>query len=168
MVRTIPLIARLVAHAPGRTVFTRFIPAADANDAPGMWSKYYRKWAGITRDRINPKLLQLVPELCNFVPPASVIDRTVYSAFGGDRLHPFLTEHHVDTLIVSGGETDICVLSTVLSAIDIGYRIILVERALCSSSDENHHAVLSLYRKRFDIQVSVADLEDILALWKVD
>jgi nicotinamidase-related amidase len=49
-------------------------------------------------------------------------------------------KHRAETLIISGGETDVCVLSTVLSAVDLGYRIILVEGALCSSSQgpRNH------------------------------
>jgi nicotinamidase-related amidase len=116
--------------------------------------------------RLNLNLIELVPELRGFVPPASVIDRMVYSAFGEGRLLGFLTKHRVDTLIISGGETDVCVLSTVLSAVDLGCRIILVEGALRSSSDESHDAILGLYRKRFDIQVGVADVEHILGLWK--
>jgi nicotinamidase-related amidase len=75
-------------------------------------------------------------------------------------------KHRAETLIISGGETDVCVLSTVLSAVDLGYRIILVEGALCSSSDESHDAILGLYRQRFDIQIGVADVEHILGLWK--
>ena len=51
-----------------------------------------------------------------------------------------------------------------LSAVDLGYRIILVEGALCSSSDESHDAILCLYRQRFDSQVGVADVERILGL----
>jgi nicotinamidase-related amidase len=90
----------------------------------------------------------------------------VYSGFGGGRLLDFLSTHHVDTLIVSGGETDVCVLSTVMSAMDLGYRLILIEDALCSSSDESHDATLSLYRNRFDIQISVATLDELLSLWK--
>jgi hypothetical protein len=65
------------------------------------------------------------------------------------RGHPIrarATQRHVNTLIVSGGETDVCVLSTVLSAIDLGLRIVLVEGALCSSFDESHDAILGLYR----------------------
>ena len=166
MEKALPSIKRLAAHAPERTVFTRFIPPANASEANGMWRAYYRKWSTVTRDRLNPDLMELVPELRGFVPPASVIDRMVYSAFGGGRLLGFLTKHHVDTLIISGGETDVCVLSTVLSAVDLGYRVILVEGALCSSSDESHAAILGLYRQRFDIQVSVADVEHILGLWK--
>jgi len=85
------------------------------------------------------------------------------------RGHPIrarATQRHVNTLIVSGGETDVCVLSTVLSAIDLGLRIVLVEGALCSSSDKSHDAILGLYRKRFDIQVGVASLEEILSNWR--
>jgi nicotinamidase-related amidase len=166
MEKALPNIKRLAAHAPERTVFTRFIPPANASEANGMWRAYYRKWSTVTRDRLNLNLMELVPELRGFVPPASVIDRMVYSAFGGGRLLGFLTKHHVDTLIISGGETDVCVLSTVLSAVDLGYRVILVEGALCSSSDESHAAILGLYRQRFDIQVSVADVEHILGLWR--
>lgn len=166
MERALPSIIRLTAHAPERTVFTRFIPPANASEAAGMWRDYYRKWDNVTRDQLSPEVLDLVPELRRFVPPASVIDRMVYSAFGSGRLLDFLAGHHVETLIVSGGETDVCVLSTVLSAIDIGYRIILAEGALCSSSDESHDAILGLYRQRFDIQIEVANLEEILSLWK--
>ena len=38
----------------------------------------------------------------------------------------------------SGSETDVCVLATVLDAVDIGYRVIVVRDAICSSSDEGH------------------------------
>ncbi|MHC2279292.1 hypothetical protein ACVME8_005935 [Bradyrhizobium diazoefficiens] len=37
-------------------------------------------------------------------------------------------------------ETDVCVLSTVLSAVDLGFRVVIVEDALCSSSDVGHDA----------------------------
>jgi nicotinamidase-related amidase len=164
--KVLPSIERLAAHAPERTVFTRFIPPVSASDAGGMWREYYRKWDNVTRDRLNPALLEIVPQLRKFTPPAAVIDHMVYSGFGGGHLLDILGSHHVDTLIVSGGETDVCVLSTALSAVDLGYRIILIEDALCSSSDESHDAILGLYAKRFDIQISLTILERILELWK--
>jgi nicotinamidase-related amidase len=43
-----------------------------------------------------------------------------YSTFACGRLRPFLRERRVDTVIVTGSETDICVLSSVLSAVDLG------------------------------------------------
>jgi nicotinamidase-related amidase len=38
-----------------------------------------------------------------------------------------LQERNADGLIVSGAETDVCVLSTVLDAVDLGYRVIVVK-----------------------------------------
>lgn len=162
----LPAIAQLVAHAPERTVFTRFIPPATVSEASGMWRAYYRKWIDVTRERLPPQLLDLAPQLQQFAPPASIIDRMVYSAFGGGELHDFLEDRGMDTLIVSGGETDVCVLSTVLCAVDLGYRVILVEGALCSASDESHDAILGLFSKRFDIQVGVQSVQEILRSWK--
>ncbi|WP_422109844.1 isochorismatase family protein [Bradyrhizobium elkanii] len=49
-----------------------------------------------------------------------MIDPQAYCAFASGRLQTFLDEHQVDTLIVSDGETDVCVLPTVLAAVDIG------------------------------------------------
>lgn len=166
MAQTLPQIERLVAHCPERTIFTRFIPPQTPLEAGGAWRAYYEKWNNVTRQMLDAKWLELAAGLETFAPPAAVIDRMVYSAFGNGELHEFLRRRHVDTLIVSGGETDVCVLATVLAAIDLGYRIILVEDALCSSSDQSHDAILGLYRRRFDIQVGTALLEDILSLWR--
>jgi hypothetical protein len=46
---------------------------------------------------------------------------------------------------VTGGETDVCVLATVLGAVDYGYRSIVLGDALCSASDADHDAMLELY-----------------------
>jgi nicotinamidase-related amidase len=45
---------------------------------------------------------------------------------------------HTDMLILTGAETDVCVLSTALGAIDHGYRVIITEDGVCSSSDQGH------------------------------
>ena len=48
------------------------------------------------------------------------------SAFAEPRLIEHLRQREADALIVSGSETDVCVLATVLDAVDIGYRVIVV------------------------------------------
>src|SRR5580704_8356992 len=40
-----------------------------------------------------------------------------------------LREREADALIISGSEADVCVLATVLSAVDLGYRVIVVRDA---------------------------------------
>jgi nicotinamidase-related amidase len=168
MERALPQALKLTAHAPQRTVFTRFIPVRNKAEARVVWKAYYEKWECVTRDQVDPRLLELVPPLARFVPPATVIDRQTYCAFSNSRLQAFLDQHHVETLIVSGGETDVCVLATVLAAVDTGYRVILAEDALCSSSDESHDALINLYTRRFSLQIEVAPVVSIIASWIVD
>ena len=48
-----------------------------------------------------------------------------------------------------------CVLATVLDAVDLGFRTIVVEDALCSSFDEGHDALMTLYRNRFSEQIEL-------------
>ena len=68
---------------------------------------------------------------------------------------------------MTGAETDVCVLATVLGAVDQGYRVVVVTDGVCSSSDEVHEALLTTYRKRFSEQIEVATAEQILAAWNV-
>jgi nicotinamidase-related amidase len=68
-------------------------------------------------------------------------------------------------LIISGGETDVCVLAAVMDAVDAGYRVILAEDALCSVSDESHDAMLRQFGARFSQQIEVASVEEILDGW---
>jgi nicotinamidase-related amidase len=110
--------------------------------------------------------VDLVPDLAATVPPAHVVDKHVYSPWIHTDLHAQLRQKHVDTLILSGGETDICVLATALGAIDLGYRTILVTDALFSSVDETHDKTIDLYRARFDMQVETATAEAIIAKWR--
>jgi nicotinamidase-related amidase len=108
-------------------------------------------------------LVGLVPELGAFCPPARVIDKPVYSPWYDRRLRTLLHEDDCDTVIISGGETDVCVLSTVLGAIDWGYRTILIEDAVCSVSDEAHDAILKLFHTRYSQHVETASTEEVLS-----
>ena len=76
-----------------------------------------------------------------------------------------LTEREADGLIVTGAETDVCVLATVLDAVDLGYPVYVVTDAVCSSSDSGHDAVLTLYHERFSGQIRAVKTEEILAEW---
>jgi nicotinamidase-related amidase len=107
-----------------------------------------------------------MPELRRYSPPATVIDKTRYSAFSGSALRRHLQDRDADGLIITGSETDVCVLATVLSAVDLGYRVVLVRDALCSSSDEGHNALMKMYHSRFSEQIETADAETVLSNWR--
>ena len=58
-------------------------------------------------------------------------------------------------------------LASVLSAVDLGYRVIVVRDAVCSSSDEGHDMLVGLYHTRFSEQIEPADAETILSAVKI-
>lgn len=47
----------------------------------------------------------------------------------------------------------------------MGYRVIVVRDAICSSSDQGHDMLMRLYHTRYTEQIETADAEAILALW---
>jgi nicotinamidase-related amidase len=164
--KVLPQITALVAFQPEKTIFTRFIPARRTGQGPGMWKKYYERWASMTVEKLGGDMLELVPTLARFTPPASIIDKQVYAPWRETDLHQRLQKQGVDTLIISGGETDVCVLATVLGAVDLGYRVVVAKDALCSSSDDAHDAAIGLYHRRYSSQVEPADTETILRNWR--
>ena len=166
MERVLPTIAGIVARCPERTVFTRFVTPLSPEEAPGQWQAYFQRWKLATRDVLDPAALDLVPALARYVPPATVVDKSTYSAFFRSPLVEFLLQREVRTVIVSGAETDVCVLSSVLDAVNIGFRVVIVEDALCSSSDRGHDALMTMYRLRFSEQIDLVTAEGLTEVWR--
>ena len=163
--RVLPVVHRIAARHPARTVFTRFVPPRRGDAMPGAWQRYYARWAALTGERIDPRLIELVPPLAALVPPAAVVDKRVYSPFSEPQLLPLLRRRGVDSLVVTGLEADVCVLATVLGAVDHGFRVVIARDALCSSSDAAYDALLTVYHQRFGQQIEAADSDAILACW---
>ena len=166
MERVAPVVIALAEQFAARTIFTRFVTPERPEDMPGTWQRYYCKWRETTRQHIDPALLELLPGLKRLVPPAAIVNKTRYSAFAGSGLTDVLARMQADTVIVTGAETDVCVLATVLSAVDRGLRVVVVTDAVCSSSDQGHDAVLTVYRGRFSEQIETASAEIILSQWQ--
>lgn len=165
MDRVRPIVRRIARQHATRTIFTRFIPAADPDDAAGAWRRYWRRWPTMTLSQLPSNMIDLLPELAALCPPAMVYDKRTYSPWWDGRLHADLQELDCGTLIVTGGETDVCVLATVLGAVDLGYRVVVVTDALCSSADETHDAVLSVYHHRYGQQVETVTSDLLLQEW---
>src|ERR671914_1186960 len=97
MRRVIPVVERIARHAAAQTVFTRFIPAASRDELPGAWRRYYDNWNELMLGQIDPRLLELVPPLGEFVPPAAVLDKKVYSPFFTPELATLLRARGCDS-----------------------------------------------------------------------
>jgi nicotinamidase-related amidase len=50
-----------------------------------------------------------------------------------------------------------------IGAVDLGYRVVVVKDAICSSSDEGHDALLQVYRRRYSEQIETVDAEAVLS-----
>ncbi len=166
MDRVLPCVARIAEAHAERTVFTRFMPPRRPEDARGMWRRYYERWENVTLERLGAERADLIAPLARLVPPATVVDKSVYSPWLEPRLDRLLAEWRVDTLVITGGETDVCVLATVIGAVDRGYRVIVVTDGLCSSKDDTHDAVVTLYLERFGLQVEAVTSDELLLNWQ--
>ena len=84
----------------------------------------------MTIDQLGSEMIGLVPDSRSCVPPARTYDKNVYSPWTGTDLPQQLRGAAIDTVIITGDETGVCVMATMLSAIDWGFRVVLVTDAL--------------------------------------
>ncbi|MDI7865219.1 cysteine hydrolase family protein [Rhizobiaceae bacterium n13] len=152
-------VVEVSSRFPERTVFTRFIPPSSPYEMPGMWQRYYEKWPMMTSAHLVPEMINLVPALARLVPPARIFDKSTYSPWITGRLHAMLSRQDIGALVVTGGETDVCVLAATLGAIDLGYKVTLLKDAVCSGSDPTHDATLELLGSRFSVQLEITSTD---------
>ena len=113
-------------------------------------------------------MFDVIEPLAAFVPPAEVIDKSTYSAFPSADFSTSLRRRDVDTLLLSGVETDVCVLATALDAIDRGFHVVLAADAMTSFSATGHRAALDAIYPRFDQQIEIATTTALLAAWPAE
>jgi nicotinamidase-related amidase len=163
--RALPGILEVSSCYTSQTVFTRFICPRDLSETTGQWTRFYADAEGMLSNNLHPSMLDLLPELIEFIPPARIVDRKVFSAFASSDLRTLLAQESTDTLVITGLETDVCVLVTVMAAIDLGYRVILIKDALASSNEAGEKAALHQIYSRFDQQIEVIDTEELFRNW---
>jgi nicotinamidase-related amidase len=164
--KVLPAIEALVDRAPASTIFTRFIPPARVEDETGTWREYYARWPSMVTSRLAPEMLEIVPTLARHVPPARHFDKNRYSPWLFGDLDQTLRAKGVDTIVVSGGETDVCVMATVLGAVDLGYRTVLCTDAIFGSADQTHDAAVTVFHSRFGRQLTACPTQELLDNWK--
>jgi nicotinamidase-related amidase len=132
-------------------------------EAEGGWSRYYERWRAMTQDRIDASMLDLVPELVPCIPPGEVVEKRSYGGFDVPGFLHAPRRRQASTLVLTGVETEVCVLSVAMQAMDCGWRV--VGDAVASCAREGHDTALELFRGRFGCQIDIASASEVLRAW---
>ena len=99
-------------------------------------------------------------------PDELVIRKRWYDAFAGTPLDGALRARGIDTLVVTGTMTDICVLATVIGAFNREYRITVVEDAVTTLWPEIQRATLDIIGRAYGRVTSAKEVADVVSTWQ--
>jgi len=68
MERVLPVVAEIAGRFRSEP-YLRVHYAKAPEDMPGTWRRYYERWRETTREKMDPRLLDLLPALARLVPP---------------------------------------------------------------------------------------------------
>ena len=94
-----------------------------------------------------------------------VIRKRWYDAFAGTPLDGALRARGIDTLVVTGTMTDICVLATVIGAFNHEYRVSVVEDAVTTLWPEIQRATLDIIGRAYGRVTSTKEVADVVGGW---
>jgi nicotinamidase-related amidase len=98
-------------------------------------------------------------------PDELVVRKRWYDAFAGTPLDGAFRARGVDTLVVTGTMTDICVLATVVGAFNREYRITVVEDAVTTLWPEIQRATLDIIGRAYGRITSAKEVADVVGGW---
>ncbi len=98
-------------------------------------------------------------------PDELVIRKRWYDAFAGTPLDGALRARGIDTLVVTGTMTDICVLATVVGAFHREYRVTVVEDAVTTLWPEIQRAALDIIGRAYARVLSTKEVADVVHAW---
>ena len=89
---------------------------------------------------------EVIDELC---PKKGdiLLEKRKFSAFFGTDLDITLRKLGVDTIVVTGITTQVCVLLTALDGICHDFKVIILEDCAAAHKREIHNSIINLYRK---------------------
>jgi nicotinamidase-related amidase len=96
----------------------------------------------------------------------AVVRKRWYDAFAGSELDGVLRARGVRSLVVTGTMTDICVLATVVGALNREYRVTVVDDAVSTLWPEIQRATLDIIGRAFGRVVSSKSVIDTLTSWR--
>jgi nicotinamidase-related amidase len=95
-------------------------------------------------------------------PDELVLNKTTHSGFASTPLALKLRNMEVDTLVIAGVVTSVCVDTTARDAVDLGFRTAIVEDACCAWDQESHDMTLRSFSRHFGMVATVQQIQAAL------
>ena len=113
----------------------RDVEALESTGTPALWHR------GTFEHELIASLAPTAGEL--------VVDKNTSSAFNSTGIEWLLRNLEIETLVVAGMATDMCVETTARDAADRGFNVIVVEDATATFFEHHHRAALSGFARVF-------------------
>jgi ureidoacrylate peracid hydrolase len=132
-----------------------------ATDSPVWTSRSGRGSLGVCRrGSWGAEFYEIAP-----LPEEIVVNKHRYSAFIHTRLDSVLRSQRIETLIMTGVSTNVCVESTARDGFMLDYHIVMVGDACASYSPAAHEMTLENMKGYFGVVASAAEVEDNWNIW---
>jgi nicotinamidase-related amidase len=127
----------------------------DMSDLPETWRKAYPK-IGYDKSRPGTKEYEIREEVRPEEGEPVLLKRSS-GAFASTDLDRRFKEWGVDTLVITGIETDCCLYNTAIEANDRGYKVIAPEDACTTLTETGHRIMLHSYGALFFFNVRTTE-----------
>jgi len=124
----------------------------DGQDLNRMWKDLDRLSLEVSGQRMFPQVDEPSWQIDDSLTPLSgelVLNKTSSGTLNSTMLDQTLRNMGIESLIVSGVTTDVCVETTARDAADRGFQVIVVEDACTAFSEDLHRAALQAFSLAF-------------------
>ena len=161
VIQPVARLVRIARDAGLPIVFTRYWLKPDYSDA-GLLTELLptaKEHGGMVRETWDGDLVEeLVPELAD-----QVLDKTRHSAFYETDFDERLKRLGIDTLVICGVTTNVCVEATARDGFARDYRVVLVSDASAAVTPEMHTGTLTTIEYCMGHIATVDEVEAALA-----
>lgn len=137
----------------------------DGRDLNQMWKDLDQLSLNVIGKRMFPRVGEPSWEIDDSLKPFTdelVINKTSSGTLNSTMLDQTLRNMGIESLIVSGVTTDVCVETTARDAADRGFQVIIVEDACTAFSDTLHRSALQAFSLAFGRVRKTEEVEQLL------
>jgi nicotinamidase-related amidase len=151
--RGIPIIYTKFVAGPERTLIWDWSPEL-APPVCCCWKGFLRYYPDVGKELDCADIIdEIYPE-----PGDPIVDKFGYGAFHNTNLDDLLKARHVESVVVTGTVTQICVEETARESLKRGYRTTIVSDAVSTYAPDQQAAVLKNFAHKFGWVSTTADV----------